>query len=271
MTNLQPKFSIITVCRNAEETIENTFKSIFAQSYKNYETIVIDGKSTDNTLNIIEKYKNQISKVVSESDTGIYNAMNKALNLASGSYLFFLNANDSFYECDVLEKVAEVLTANPNIDFLYGDANYISKDGKIKTLTRFNNFVIKSYNFISLMNINHQTIFYKKDLFETFGEYDENIKLLADWDFNIRCLYKTKTLTKYVPIVISNYQLGGLSNNKSMQDVLEKDKILVKTNANKKNTILDKIFIKLDSYLYWHFEFARKFLNPKRILWWQYW
>jgi glycosyltransferase involved in cell wall biosynthesis len=100
------KFSIITVCKDSEKTIENTILSVINQTYKNFEYIIIDGLSTDNTLNIIEKYRDKISQVISEPDNGLYDAMNKGIKLATGDYLFFLNSDDQFLHDNILELVA---------------------------------------------------------------------------------------------------------------------------------------------------------------------
>ena len=114
------KISIITVCKNAETTIEKTIQSVLSQSYKNIEYVVIDGASTDNTNALIKAYRNRISHYVSEIDHGIYNAMNKGIKFAKGDIVFFLNANDIFYDEFVLEKVASVFS-KADIELLYGD------------------------------------------------------------------------------------------------------------------------------------------------------
>ena len=114
------KISVITVCYNEAATIEKTLESIFNQTYQNIEFIVIDGGSTDGTLDIIEKYKDKIAYFVSEPDEGIYNAMNKGIKASSGEVLYFLNANDTLYSDDVLETVVSVFEKG-NYDFVYGN------------------------------------------------------------------------------------------------------------------------------------------------------
>lgn len=222
------KISIITVCLNAENTIEDTFLSIFNQTYKNIEFIVIDGKSTDKTFKIIEKYKDKIHYFVSEPDNGIYDAMNKGIQKSTGDFIIFLNANDVFYDNLVLEKVANKLIENPEMKFLFGDVELIYKNGQENRIKSFNN--IK--NCFSLMcdNICHQSIFYHKSLFEKYGLYSLEYKIYSDWEFNIKCLVKNKVKAIHLPIIVSKFNLEGVSTLQDNPDTvgLERKKILTK-------------------------------------------
>lgn len=215
------KISIITVCLNAKDTIENTFLSVFNQTYKNFELIVIDGGSTDSTLEVIDKYKG-ISHFVSEPDSGIYDAMNKGIKLASGDFIFFLNANDVFYNEQVLENVVNAIKKNNDAKILFGDINYISEDKKTSQILRFDK--IKDDFSLILGNICHQCIFYHKSLFEEFGLYSNQFKIYQDWDFNIKCLVQNKVQAIYLPLVISNFQLGGLCSNTKNKPLCVKEK-----------------------------------------------
>src|SRR5690554_4083025 len=114
------KFSIITVCKNSEATIENTILSVISQSYCDFEYIIVDGVSTDKTLDIVNKYRGSIAKIISEPDSGLYDAMNKGINAASGDYLFFLNSDDKFIDDNVLEKTY-IKAKNNKAELLYGD------------------------------------------------------------------------------------------------------------------------------------------------------
>ena len=228
------KISIITVCYNAGETIEETFSSIFNQTHKNTELIVIDGGSVDATLGVIEKYREKISHLVSEPDDGIYHAMNKGIGLATGDFLVFLNANDSFYEPSVLEKVASVLDKNGDAKILFGDANYISEDKKTSYEVKF----AKITNDFALLanNICHQSIFYHKSLFKDVGLYSEDYKIYADWDFNIKCLVKNKVSALHLPLVISSFQLGGACSNSSS--------IAIVSCKNEKKLLIERYYSK---------------------------
>ena len=151
---------------------------------------MIDGASTDGTLEILNKYQDKIAYFVSESDSGIYNAMNKGIKAATGDFLLFLNANDTFYCVDVLEKVSNALIENPDAKYLFGDVNYISEDGTQSEVQKYNE--VKNDIYFVNRNICHQSIFYHTALFEELGEYPECYKIYADWEFNIKCLVKNK-------------------------------------------------------------------------------
>lgn len=208
------KISIVTVCFNEEASIEETFKSILNQTYKNWEMVVIDGKSTDNTVNIIEKYKKHIAYFVSEPDSGVYNAMNKGIERATGDFIIFLNANDTFYSRKVLEEVAAVLKKDSEIKFLYGDVDCINEDGSPDRVRHYQNVEKNPRAFFATNCICHQSIFYHRSLFEEIGKYEEDWKIIADYIQNYKCLVEHKVKSYYLPVIISIFKFGGISSNK---------------------------------------------------------
>lgn len=216
------KISIITVCYNEAATIKKTFESIFSQSYKNIESIVIDGGSTDGTIDIIEKYKDKIAYFVSESDEGIYNAMNKGIKASSGEILYFLNGNDSLYSEDVLETVVNAFKQE-NYDFVYGNINLIYP--KMNKIEKYN----KGINYYISLNlpICHQSVFYKKKLFDKFGLYDENFFILADKDFNMKIWTNKKTKTFYLNKIIARFDKTGISSDKKNKKILKLESSLI--------------------------------------------
>lgn len=220
------KISVITVCRNAEDTIEETIKSVLAQTYKNIEFIIIDGNSTDNTLNIINKYKTDINYLLSENDTGIYNAMNKGVNAATGDILYFLNANDLLYSDDIFQIVVNTFNKN-NIDVLWGDVEFIDNN---RNHVGFDYYKMRNKLDFLKQNICHQSIFYKADCFKKYGLYDESYILYADYDINLRFLFKNKLKGKYINKIISKFDITGVSQSKEEESVklqkLEKDRIV---------------------------------------------
>lgn len=252
------KISIITVCYNAKDTIEETFLSIFNQTYKNIELIVIDGASTNGALEVIDKYREHISHFVSEPDEGIYDAMNKGIDYVTGDFVLFLNANDVFYDNEVLQKVAEALDKNPEAEFLFGDADYVSEDKKTSKIQTYE----KITNDFALLanNICHQSIFYKKSLFDRFGKYSNNYKIYADWAFNLKCLVENKVSAVYLPTVICKFQLGGTCSNSSAKHNCEIDK----------NLLIERYFdnykflIKADAFLKKHFKLV--YLPLKKVI-----
>jgi len=216
------KISIITVCYNEAATIEKTLQSIFSQTYQDIESVIIDGGSTDGTLDIIEKYRDRIAYFVSEPDDGVYNAMNKGIKASTGDVLYFLNANDTLYSDDVLEKVVEAFSRK-NYDFVYGDIVEIFPEKTVPL--KFN----KGRNFHALLSVQicHQACFYRKFLFEKFGMYDENFLICSDHDLNMRILLNRKIKTGYINKTIANFERTGISSSKKFSRILENENRLI--------------------------------------------
>ncbi|KJD33393.1 hypothetical protein PK35_05915 [Tamlana nanhaiensis] len=212
--------SIITINYNNKLGLKRTLKSVRTQTFSNYEHIVIDGSSTDGSKDVLEEYKSCFSHCVSESDSGIYNAMNKGINAAKGDYLFFLNSGDELLNSKSLNKVATYLTDE---DLVYFNINRVN-NGKIKQHT-----IPSKMSFFYLHNdtIPHQSIFIKKELFNKVGLYDESLKLVADWKFIITALIKYNASYKHVNEVFSNFYEGGVSSSKGSFEAMEKERQLV--------------------------------------------
>ena len=197
------KFSIITVSYNVASTIERTLLSIYSQTYQDYEHIIVDGGSSDGTVDIIRKYEDRIAYWISEPDKGVYDAMNKAVKQAKGDWLLFLNSDDTFYSEDVLNQLASQMTSSNTIYHgnvmrepmhdLYGG----SFDRKR----------------LCEANICHQAIFYPKSVFRKYS-YDLAYKLYADWNLNIKCMGDSDFHFRFIDITISNYNVNGLSSRR---------------------------------------------------------
>lgn len=248
------KISVITVCLNAKDSIEKTFESLKNQTYKNVEHIVIDGASIDGTLDIINKYKDSIAHFVSEKDSGIYNAMNKGLKYVTGDIVYFLNATDSLYNDEVLEKIVNEFKNHPDLEMLWGDIQFTEK-GKEPRVHKNNDVTIKSdflYN-----NPCHQSIFYKSELFKKYGDYDEDIKIFGDCDFNVRVLVTNNAKCKYIPEVVACFEIGGISTSSEESDrLLHKADRLKVYNKNFKH----KFCYRADVFI------TKNFATPARII-----
>lgn len=207
------KFSIITACLNEKNTIESTILSVINQTCEDWELIVIDGGSTDGTKNIIEKYSEKISCYISESDNGIYNAMNKGIKAAKGEFLLFLNANDKLHNDNVLANVSKEIMCHNDAKLLYGDVDYIDEKGFYSETISYKNIDKNFYFFFLARSICHQTIFYHHSLFDEIGLYDEKWKICADYVFNVECIIKNKVKTLYIPFTVADFRLGGFCNS----------------------------------------------------------
>lgn len=201
-----PLVSVICAVFNGGATIEKSVKSIINQTYPNIEYIIIDGVSTDNTLDIIRKYENEIAHFSSERDKGIYDAMNKGIKVAKGEWLFFLGCDDYIVDDNVFMSIFTNSNLVKNNDVIYGDVIFqhaqCKFDGK--------------YDEQKMMwqNICHQSIFYHQSIFDRFGKFRLEYPMLADWEFNIRWFADKQIRRSYIDKVITLYNEKGSSANK---------------------------------------------------------
>ncbi|MBE8713991.1 glycosyltransferase family 2 protein [Sphingobacterium hungaricum] len=215
MANL-PKISIITIVYNNAKDIEFTMASVLNQTYPVIEYIVIDGLSTDGTVDIIKKYKNQLAIFTSEKDAGIYDAMNKGLKEATGDYVLFLNSGDALYDENTLDHVVK---KGKNADIIYGETMLIDENRQEIGLRRHaapKEFTWKSFKYG--MNICHQAIYIKREI---AVPYNENYKLSADIDWIIRCAKNAKTAVN-VNELVARYLVGGLSQKRHRESLKER-------------------------------------------------
>ena len=203
------KVSIITVCYNSASTIEETFKSVQSQTHSDIEYIVVDGGSKDTTLQLIEKYSNIITKTVSEPDKGLYDAMNKGINMSTGEYIGILNSDDVFKDDKVIENVAQFLKTN-EIDACIGNIEQ-HKDGKL--VRTYSSKTWKPEKLKIGFMPPHPSIFFKKDLFERLGDYNLNFKSGADYELIIRYFLKNSISYQYSGITTTSMAVGGISSS----------------------------------------------------------
>jgi glycosyltransferase involved in cell wall biosynthesis len=213
------KISIVTVCLNSDETIEDTIKSVLNQSYDDIEHIIVDGESSDGTLSIIEKYRDKISKYVSEPDKGLYDAMNKGIKLVTGDVVGFLNADDFYANNDVIKKIAGVIQ-DKDVDCCYGDLEYVSPDNPDKTIRRWKSQSYRNGLFRQGWHPPHPTFFAQKNAFDKYGTFDLNYSIGADYELMLRFLQKYNMKTEYIPHVLVKMRNGGKSN-KNMRQIIK--------------------------------------------------
>lgn len=203
------KLSIITVSYNAGGTIAACIQSVIAQVYPNVEYIVIDGESVDGTQNVIERYKTHIDYFVSETDKGIYDAINKGIAVATGDIIGVLHADDFFADTNVLSQVANAFNNN-NIEILYGDLDFINPNGKIARKWRSGTYSAGMFNRGWMPP--HPTFYCKKELFEKFGNYSLEFGTAADYELMLRFIHFNKIHAFYLESVLIKMKTGGVSN-----------------------------------------------------------
>jgi glycosyltransferase involved in cell wall biosynthesis len=215
-----PKLSIVTINYNNFLGLEKTIQSVVNQTSDDFEYIVIDGDSNDGSKEIIEKYANNISYWVSEPDKGIYDAMNKGILAAKGDFCQFLNSGDFLKDKDVTSRMLDHLGSE---SILYGNMIKLWPDGRT-----YKNTSIVSNSFYSFFvgSLNHSPSYIKRSLFEKYGLYDENLKIVSDWKFFLEAIALGNEVVKYVDIDVTVFDMTGISNTNSHLDKAERRLVL---------------------------------------------
>jgi glycosyltransferase involved in cell wall biosynthesis len=206
------KLSIITVVYNNEQTIADALKSVSSQTFKDIEHIVIDGASTDGTKEILADYARRIALLISEPDSGIYDAMNKGIKVATGDVIGILNSDDLYADETVLASVMDEFMSNPSLDIVYGDLVYVKKEQVDKVVRKWHS---KPYgaNFFEGGDVPpHPSLFVRRKVYEECGLFNLDYTLAADYEFMLRVFKKHAFKSKYIHKVIVKMRLGGATN-----------------------------------------------------------
>lgn len=220
-----PLVTIITVVYNGEKYLEQTIKSVINQTYQNIEYIIIDGGSTDSTLDIIKKYEKYISYWVSEPDKGLYDAMNKGIGIAKGELIGMINSDD-WYELNIVEIMTEAYKNNPTKSIFHAD-RYDIDDGENRTIKKFHpsSFKFKYYG----MTYNHPTMFITKSEYK-IHLYNSELRALSDHQFILESFLRDKSILFYIETPLVNYRLDGISAQLKLKERL-KEGYLIRRNA----------------------------------------
>ena len=219
------RISVVTVSFNNERTIADTLRSVVQQTHDDIEHIVIDGASTDTTLQVVRTCNERVARVISEPDRGLYDAMNKGLAAATGQYVGFLNADDLFATPRAVAYLAEAASTGP--DAVFGDLVYVGTDhiDHIVRRWRSGEFVPARLRFGWMPP--HPTFYVRRELLQCVGGFDTSLRIAADYDFMLRCLLRPGATARYVPHDLVRMRLGGASNSsvsavsrKSREDLL---------------------------------------------------
>ncbi len=241
--NNTPKVSIITIVYNGETTLESTIKSIAFQTYSNIEYIIVDGNSKDKTIDIIKKYDSIITKWISENDKGIYDAMNKGFQMATGDYVWFMNSGDEIYNASTLENI---FSAEADADIYYGDTIMIDNDGNTignRRLTPPKHLTWKSFK--KGMLVSHQSFIAKRNITEL---YNTKYNYSADFEWCLQALKKSKK-TYNTGQILSKFLDGGFTKQNLVPGLKERFKIMTK-NYGLLSTLYHHIFIAIKFFVF---------------------
>jgi len=241
------KISVITATWNSEETIEGTLRSLNTQDYSNIEHIIVDGASTDATLDSVRRHGDRVDTVISEKDNGIYDALNKGIDAATGDVIGFLHSDDLYANQKVLSRIAQEFS-NDGTDATYGDLDYVSQANINKTVRRW---VSGGFDRSKMKNgwmPPHPTFYMRREHYVALGGFDLRYIISADYDSMLRYLWKNKLNPSYIPEVLIKMRLGGKSNN-SFSNILKKTtedkKVMVENGIGPFRGLLGKNFSKI--------------------------
>jgi len=218
------KVSLITASYNSAPDLVSCMESVVNQDYSNIEYIIVDGASSDETLSIIADYQNKFDfiKVISEGDGGIYDALNKGVELTTGDIIGFVHSDDVLADTTIISRIVAQFN-NEAVDGVYGDLNYVDKDDINKIIRKWISQSFKKNLLKKGWMPAHPTLFLKKEVYEAHGNFDLGYKIAADYDFMLRILKDESLKFSYLPEVISKMRMGGASN-RSLKNIIQKTK-----------------------------------------------
>ncbi|MTK52590.1 glycosyltransferase family 2 protein [Paludibacter sp.] len=259
------KLSIITINKNNASGLQKTMESVFAQTSKDFEYIVIDGASTDESIRTIQQFNNSMTqrfRWLSEPDTGIYNAMNKGLKIAQGEYVQFLNSGDTLAAMDVTEKMLhQVSIVNYQLSIIYG--NMLKPLPKGILCDR--GFAGKQPTLLDFYNgtLNHSPAFIRRSLFDKYGLYDETLKIVSDWKWYLQAIIFGQEKIEYRDIDVTVFDMNGISTTNQQLDKNERKQVLA--------SLLSPALLK--DYEQWAFPVEQmkrlnKYWLTRKLVWW---
>jgi len=245
------RVSIVTAVLNGGSSVEYAINSVLGQTYPEIEYIIVDGGSTDGTLEIIRKYEHRISRWICEADEGFYDALNKGLKMATGEVIGILNSDDIFANERVLETVVRTF-AETGVDSCYGDLQYVSKADTSKIIRHWCSGAFTPGLLRQGWMPPHSTFFAKKDVYDKYGYFNLGYKISADYELMMRVLGKYEISTAYIPEVLVKMRVGGVSN-RSLSNILRKSsedyRIIRRHNLGGLTTLIMKNLSKLPQFI----------------------
>jgi glycosyltransferase involved in cell wall biosynthesis len=246
------KVSIITITYNSAETVEDTIQSVLSQDYSNIEYIIIDGASKDDTMAIVNRYRDKIATIISEPDKGIYDAMNKGVRAATGDIIGILNSDDFYADNSVIGDIVKVIEQD-NADACYADLVYVDRTATDKVIRSWKSGEYRHGDFLRGWMPPHPTFFVKRSLYDRHGLYSLELKSAADYELMLRFIHKHGVSMAYLPRVITKMRAGGQSNItiKNRWKANKEDRLAWKMNGLQPGflTLIRKPLSKLIQYL----------------------
>ena len=249
------KVSIITVCYNSEATIRDTIESVLAQTYSNIEYIIIDGASSDSTLSIINEYDNKISKLISEKDKGIYDAMNKGVKIATGEIIGILNSDDFYENNKVISTVVKNFASNPISDIAFGNIVFVNPNQLDRIVRNYNAKHFESWKLRFGWMPPHPATFIRKRAYDTVGLYSLHYKISADYEMFVRLLLLNKLTFTYIDQVLVRMRAGGASTSGISSNIVLNAEIV---KACRSNGVYTNIFMVLTKIPFKLLELVKK-------------
>ena len=248
---MRKKISLITVTYQSADTLSATIESVRRQTFSNFEYIVVDGGSTDETLEILKKNSDVVDKWISEPDKGIYDAMNKGIGLANGELIGFIHADDVFAKTDVLDNI-ELRFSESNFHLLYGDLEYVSAQNPEKVVRYWRSGSFRRQQLQRGWMPPHPTVYVKRQFFKEIGNFNVGYRISADYEWLLRALSNPAVRVEYLPQVLVRMRLGGASNG-SLRNVISKStedlKALRTNNVGGMRTLFLKNASKLSQFV----------------------
>lgn len=210
------KISIITATYNSASTIRDCIESVLSQNYHDVEYIIVDGASQDNTLPILKEYGERITKIISEPDEGMYHAINKGIDIATGDIIGIMNSDDFYIDGNVIREVAALFEKEGSVECTYADLNYVDAQNTSKIIRKWKAGQYSHRSFMYGWMPPHPTFFVRKEVYEKYGLYNPELGTSADYELILRLLERHKCKAAYLPRTIIHMRMGGASN----QDIL---------------------------------------------------
>lgn len=241
------KISVITVTFNSAATVRDTIESVLKQEYKDYEYLVIDGGSKDETVDIIREYEPKFEgrmRWISEKDKGMYDGINKGIRMATGDVVGIINSDDFYHRTDIFDVIAKSFEDNSDVQAIYGDVRFVHPDNLEKTVRYYSSKHWKPWRFRFGFMPAHPTFFTYKENFEKYGYYQYDYHIAADYELLIRHLYTNRVPNKYIPVDFMKMRTGGRSTNGWKANLLLNKEIVRACKENGIWTSMPLLFMK---------------------------